>query len=81
MLYNHTDCTGRLPMLAWAPLKKELKQVKAWNTFDAENEKNGKNKIDSLASGFATQTEPRTARIQPDCKTKQDIFSAKIIKL
>jgi hypothetical protein len=52
-------------------IKEGLKQGKAWHTFDAENEKNGKNRIDNLASGFSTHTAPNTARIQPDFKIKQ----------
>ena len=43
-------------------------------TFDAENEKNGKNKIESRASGLETQTAPRTARRHPDFKKRKKSF-------
>ena len=47
--------------------------TKSSYTFDAGKEKNGRNKIDNLVSGFATHTAPSTARIQPDFKGSKKV--------
>jgi hypothetical protein len=55
--------------------------TKSSYTFDAGKEKNGRNKIDNLASGFATHTAPSTARIQPDFKGSKKVDKYISIKL